>query len=151
MHIRQITVNDNLADIAIQCNNSDWNDEGDAELLTYSESSLRLYLENPHHLMVAAFDGRTIAGIAIGYVLPHPGGNQTLYIDELDVRPSYRRQGIATSIINHYHSLAAELDCSEVWLSTDDQNATAQKLYRSLLPTEDKQAVVFGWGIEKKK
>lgn len=148
MHIDQVKLTDDLVNIAKQCNHSDWDTEGDAELLTYTAESLKHYLQDTKNILVVAHTNMTIVGVAIGYVLEHPSGNKTLYIDELDVRPAYRRQGIASSIIKKYQALAyQEFGCNEVWLSTTIENKSAQALYRSLNPTEDKSAVVFGWKL----
>lgn len=148
MHIDQVKLTDDLVDIARQCNHSDWNAEDDAELLSYTPESLKTYLQDDKNILVTARIDATIVGVAIGYVLVHPGGNKTLYIDELDVRPASRRQGVASAIIKKYQALAvSEFGCGEVWLSTNYDNKNAQSFYRSLSPTEDKNAIIFGWSL----
>lgn len=148
MHIDQVKRTDDLVDIAKQCNHSDWDVDGDAELLSYTAESLKTYLQDDKNVLIIARIETAIVGVAIGYVLAHPSGNKTLYIDELDVRPSYRRRGIATAIIKKYQALAAsKFGCSEVWLSTNIDNKNAQAFYRSLSPAEDKTAIVFGWTL----
>lgn len=143
--VRQITLGDDLASIAHQCNAEAWGD--DSELLSYSEASLRTYIENTNNILVAAFDQATIAGIAIGYILVHPSGNKTLYIDELDTHPAYRRQGVGTMIMQSFASIARETNCSEVWLSSSQDNTAAHAFYKTLHPTEQKEATIFGYSI----
>lgn len=143
--VRQVTTQDDLSNIAAQCNNEDWGD--DSELLTYSEASLLTYLKDADNILVGVFDDSRIAGIAIGYVLLHPSGNKTLYIDELDAHPDYRRQGVGTMIMQKFQTVAQEKGCSEVWLSTSKPNHTAQAFYQKLQPTEEKEAIIYGYNI----
>lgn len=142
---RQITLDDDLADIASQCNADDWGD--DSELLTYSESSLREYLENSNNVLVGVLEDGRLAGVAIGYVLAHPSGNKTLYIDELDTHPDYRRRGIGVALMQKFYEIARQNGCSEVWLTTSQSNQISQALYRKLQPTEEKNAIVFGYEL----
>lgn len=146
MQIRRITLQDDLAAIAAQCNADDWGD--DSELLTYSESSLKKYLENDDNILVGALDDERLAAVAIGYVLLHPSGNKTLYVDELDTHPNYRRQGIATKIMEEFKNLGREKQCSEVWLSSSNDNHVAHALYKKLQPTEEKVATIFGYELK---
>lgn len=143
MQIRQVTTKDNLVSIAAQCNSSTWGE--DSELLTYSESSLADYIASDRNILVAAFDEDRVAGIAIGYVLLHPSGNKTLYIDELDTHPDYRRQGVATKIMEKFFAVGRLQDCSEVWLSSSKTNHIAHTFYAKLEPTEQKDATIFGY------
>lgn len=142
---RQITLKDDLAAIAAQCNADDWGD--DSELLTYSESTLRSYLEDSNNILVGVLENGRLAGVAIGYILAHPSGNKTLYIDELDTHPSHRRRGIGTALMQKFYEIARQHGCSEVWLTTSKSNLGAQALYKKLQPTEQKNAIVFGYEL----
>lgn len=142
---RQITPRDDLASIAAQCNAEEWGD--DSELLSYSESSLKTYLEDANNILIGALDTDKIAGVAIGYILLHPSGNKTLYIDELDTHPNYRRQGVATMMMREFQAIARKNQCSEVWLSSSMENHAAHEFYKNLQPTEQKQATIFGYDI----
>lgn len=146
MQIRRITLQDNLTDIATQCNADAWGD--DSELLTYSEASLRQYLKDDDNILVGALDEGRLAGVAIGYVLVHPSGNKTLYVDELDTHPEYRRRGIATAIMAEFRAIGREKQCSEVWLSSSNDNHVAHALYKKLQPSEQKVATVFGYELK---
>ncbi|HVP26186.1 MAG TPA: GNAT family N-acetyltransferase [Candidatus Bathyarchaeia archaeon] len=55
--------------------------------------------------------------------------NETLFISSLAVAPEYRRQGIATHILNYVSKLAARLDKKWVDLSVLKSNVPAQRLY----------------------
>lgn len=145
LSVRRITLDDDLAHIASQCNADEWGD--DSELLSYSEATLRPYLADSNNVLVGVFDKANVAGIAIGYILVHPSGNKTLYIDELDTHPRYRRQGVATMMMNEFTSIARTRSCLEVWLSSSRDNVAAHAFYKTLHPTEQKEAVIFGYNI----
>lgn len=146
MQVRRITPQDNLANIAAQCNADEWGE--DSELLTYSETSLREYLEDKDNILVGVLDGEHLAGVAIGYVLVHPSGNKTLYIDELDTHPDYRRRGVATMMMEEFQAIGRAKQCSEVWLSSSDDNYVAHAFYKKLRPSEQKSATIFGYELK---
>lgn len=146
MQARRITLQDDLADIASQCNADAWGE--DSELLTYSESSLRAYLEDEDNILVGVLNEGRLAGVAIGYVLVHPSGNKTLYVDELDTHPDYRRRGVATVMMKEFRSVGREKQCSEVWLSSSNDNHGAHAFYKTLQPSEQKIATIFGYELK---
>jgi ribosomal protein S18 acetylase RimI-like enzyme len=148
MHVRRITLQDDLANIAAQCNADDWGE--DSELLTYSEASasLRMYLEDDDNILVGVLDEERLAGVAIGYVLAHPSGSKTLYIDELDTHPSYRRRGVATMMMEEFKAVGRQKQCSEVWLSSSSDNHVAHAFYKKLQPSEQKNATIFGYELK---
>lgn len=146
MQVRRITLQDDLANIAAQCNADKWGE--DSELLTYSESSLKKYLEDDGNILVGVMDGERLVGIAIGYVLAHPSGNKTLYVDELDTHPDHRRRGVATMIMKEFQAIGREKQCSEVWLSSSSDNHGAHAFYRKLQPSEQKSATIFGYELK---
>jgi len=150
MSVRRLQLSDNLKSIAEQCVSKKWGD--DAELLDYSETSLRSFLEDSDNILVAHYSNEVeINGLGLGYILRHPSGNATLYIDELDVLSDYRRQGIARTLMVFFRQFAKDLECSEVWLSARKGNLPAEKLYDSLQPTERKDATIFGYDIRTKQ
>jgi ribosomal protein S18 acetylase RimI-like enzyme len=145
MQAQQITLQDNLSNIAMQCNADAWGE--DSELLTYSESSLRKYLEDDDNILVGVLNDGHLAGVAIGYILAHPSGNKTLYVDELDTHPEYRRRGVATMMMEKFQSIGREKHCSEVWLSSSNDNHVAHAFYKKLRPSEQKSATIFGYEL----
>lgn len=149
MQARRITPQDDIAGIAAQCNAAQWGE--DSELLTYSEASLRKFLEGECNILIGVLDGERLSGVAIGYVLAHPSGNKTLYIDELDTHPSYRRRGVATMMMEEFQAIGREKGCSEVWLSSSNSNHAAHAFYKKLRPTEQKSATIFGYELNQRK
>jgi ribosomal protein S18 acetylase RimI-like enzyme len=88
------------------------------------------FLGDPRHHLVAAIDNGQVVGFtsAVHYVhpdKPHP----EMWINEVGVAPSHRRRGVAKAILSIVLDLARSLNCSEVWVLTDRENAPAVRLY----------------------
>ncbi|MBM9579482.1 GNAT family N-acetyltransferase [Leptospira sp. 201903070] len=57
---------------------------------------------------------------------------RTWILNDLFVRPEYRKQGVASALIQQAVSFAKSTDAKYLSLSTAHENLTAQKLYESL-------------------
>ena len=77
------------------------------------------------------------------YVLPHPAGEDALYVHELDTHPDYRRRGIATQLMQEVQKIAREKGLMEVWLGTETDNDAANGFYRSLNPSEVEPCIIY--------
>lgn len=51
------------------------------------------------------------------------------YLEDLFVDPAVRRKGVGGALIDHVKSYAIENNCSRLYWNTDEDNATARKLY----------------------
>lgn len=72
-----------------------------------------------HHLVVALADGQVVGfASAVHYVHPDKSSPE-LWINEIGVAPSFRRQGVATSMLKKLSEIAARLGCSVVWVLTE--------------------------------
>jgi aminoglycoside 6'-N-acetyltransferase I len=98
-----------------------------------SEAVLSRFLAAPgHHLVVALADGEVV-GQAAAMLHRHPDGRPVeLYVDELGVAPSHRRQGIARRLLDELLAVGRELGCREAWVGTEADNVAATTLYASL-------------------
>lgn len=85
--------------------------------------------DESHILIVACRDGRVI-GQLTAMLHRHPDSPGDIYVDNLGVAPQYRRQGIATKLVERMLDTARELGCRDVWLATDIDNEAAAALYR---------------------
>jgi aminoglycoside 3-N-acetyltransferase I len=87
---------------------------------------------------VAAFSrGRVIGGIA-GYLLPKfEEARSELYIYDLAVDESHRRQGVATTMIGELQKLAAARDAYVIFVQADHGDEPAIALYTKLGVRED--------------
>lgn len=55
---------------------------------------------------------------------------QTINIHDLHVMPDWRRQGVATRLLQAVEEKARRLNCCKLTLEVHDKNAAAQALYR---------------------
>jgi diamine N-acetyltransferase len=145
MTIRQVKISDDLSSICAQMQPSNWDKAND--MSSYQPEALKKFLEAGGVLLLA-YDGATIAGAALCYVLPHPSGDDTFYVHELDTHPSYRRQGVAKQLMQKAMALAKEQGLDEVWLGADQDNPPANHLYKSLLPTEIEPTTTYSYKVK---
>ena len=83
-----------------------------------------------HHLVVARADG-VVVGMASAVHYVHPDKAPQLWINEVGVTPTHRRQGVGRRMVERLVQLATELGCTEVWVLTDAHNVAANRLYAS--------------------
>ncbi len=143
MNIQVLATTDDLSTVCQQMQPEVWG--ADNEMTSYQPESPRKFLESGG-LLVLARDGEKIAGVVLCYVLPHPDGADTLYVHELDTHPDYRRQGVATQLMQKAVEIAKEKGLREVWLCADADNEAANKLYQSISPTEVESTLTFTYG-----
>jgi ribosomal protein S18 acetylase RimI-like enzyme len=146
IRLRRLTATDSdLAQISAELNAADW----EASIKDFSAESLREFLTSDQRFYLLAYQGSEIAGAIHGYVLLHPTGVKYLYIDEVDTMVPYRRQGVATAMMQEVFSIAREYGCDEAWLGTEHDNIAAKALYVSLKPTEIENGPIYSWKIAK--
>lgn len=119
----------------------------DNEMTSYQPHKLKLFLEGGGLLLLAK-DVDKIAGVVLGYALPHPAGEDSLYIHELDTHPDYRRQGVASQLMKKMQVIAKEKGLREVWVGTEATNKSADAFYRSLDPTEIEASIIYSYKVE---
>ncbi|WP_420211745.1 GNAT family N-acetyltransferase [Burkholderia aenigmatica] len=82
--------------------------------------------------LVVLIDGAS--GDAVGdlwYAIVPEGPNRTLFIYDLDIAPSRRRQGWATRALEALDAEARQYGVTEIGLSVFNHNAAARALYRA--------------------
>jgi len=106
------------------------------------EYLMELLAKNDFHVWVA-LDGDKLAGGITAYELPEykVQGNE-LFIYEVGVKAEYRRQGVATMLINAALEMAKALNITEVFVDAEADNEPAKALYKATLGT-DKQVVEY--------
>lgn len=102
------------------------------DLLAPSGSGPTEFLSEPTAFVVGAYVDDEPAGLAWGIGMRSPNGRVTTYLHQLDVREEYRRQGIATALIDAAMARARREGHTKFWLSTGAHNTAAQALYESL-------------------
>lgn len=95
--------------------------------LPWNADMIRSELENPSCLYLAAVDG----DILVGYI-----GVQTVldegYINNVAVRPEYRRRGIASALISLLIEQAREIGLAFLTLEVRESNSPAIAVYEKL-------------------
>lgn len=125
-------------------------DEWDAlnALSPLSEEALRSISQNSDYFfLLASIDGK-IVGMTLAIKLLKTDGSQWLYVDELDVHPHFRRQGIATALMHELFTHARSEGLEEVWVGAESSNDGANLFYESLNPSEisDVKGYTFNLG-----
>jgi ribosomal protein S18 acetylase RimI-like enzyme len=95
-------------------------------------TSPEAFLCDPSSFVFGAYVDDVPAGLAWGLQMRYPNGRLVTYLHELDVREEFRRQRLATSLIERSMALAGELGSTRFWLSTGGHNEIAQSVYASL-------------------
>ncbi|MFI6376996.1 cyclophane-containing RiPP N-acetyltransferase HaaN [Streptomyces sp. NPDC050546] len=84
-------------------------------------------------LVVEDEAGDLVGLAAYSFLWPAAGSSHSLFLKELYVRDTLRRQGIGAQLMKELHSLAAARPgCSRVEWMTDSDNPDARAFYRSL-------------------
>lgn len=86
------------------------------------------------YALVVEDEAGGIAGLAAySFLWPSAGSTHSLYLKELYVRDSLRRQGIGVRVMEEIKAIAqARPGCSRVEWTTDTRNPEARAFYRSL-------------------
>ncbi len=144
--IRRISIKDDLDAICAQMQPEFWDEVND--MGSYEPERLKYFLDRGGILLVA-YSGEKIVGVALCYDMPHPDATSyTLYVHELDTHPDFRRQGIATLLMNEAIKLGKERGVSEVWVSTETTNDPANALYKKLGPDEIEPSITYSYNIK---
>ncbi|WP_421787308.1 GNAT family N-acetyltransferase [Hyphobacterium sp.] len=93
----------------------------------------RDYLANPDNHLIVARDGESIVGFVSATRQIHPDKPAgELFIQEIGVAPTHRRQGIATALMRALFEEARAGGCTLAWLAVDPDDAAALAFYKSL-------------------
>lgn len=82
-------------------------------------------------------------------VSPKSAQNNTswLYIDEVDVSPKFRRQGIGKALMKKLFEIGKQMGLKEAWVGTEPDNDGANHLYKSLKPSEIEDFIGYTYKI----
>lgn len=95
-------------------------------------------LANPHFIALAALDGDAVIGGLAAYVMPKFERERSeIYIYDLAVVDTHRRQGIATALINEVRRRAPEWGAWVVMIQADYEDEAPVALYSKLGTREE--------------
>jgi len=97
-----------------------------------SDEAIAAFLTNEScHLIVAVTGDGEVVGSLNGYSLLQPDRLQPQFLlYEIDVKYSFRRQGIGSRLIRAFAAEARERGAFEVWVLTNQANSAAMAMYR---------------------
>lgn len=102
-----------------------------------------LFGDRPAATVVLARDGDEVAGLAsYSFLWPAAGADTSLYLKELYVRESARRQGVAGALMAAVKAAAAKAGCSRVEWTADADNPAALAFYQAL-GAEPREGKIF--------
>jgi len=119
----------------------------DNEMTSYDPAALQRFLE-AGNILVLVYEGDNIAGAAIATEILHPSKNSdTLFINEVDTHPDFRRRGVATMLMDELFRIAKERGLSEAWVGADKDNDPAHELYKKLRPTAVDDGTIYTYEL----
>jgi aminoglycoside 3-N-acetyltransferase I len=103
-----------------------------------NDDYLNRLLKSDTFIAVAAFDGPNVVGGLVGYVLPKfEQARSEFYVYDLAVEQRYRRQGIATAMLERLKSEASRRGIYVIFVQADYGDDPAVALYTKLGVRED--------------
>lgn len=87
--------------------------------------------------LAAIVDGKVVGGLAAYVLTKFEQERSEIYIYDLAVDEAYRRQGIATGLINKLKEIAKDIGSYVIFVQADHGDDPAIRLYESLGTRED--------------
>ncbi|PAP76183.1 GNAT family N-acetyltransferase [Rubrivirga marina] len=101
----------------------------------------------PDQHLAVALDGTRVVGFAMGIRVVEPDKAPVLYVDEVGTADAYQRRGIATALMKALLDHARALDCTTVWLMTEEENEPARAFYAAIGGTEEQRPVYITFDL----
>lgn len=110
---------------------------------------LDAFLGDPRHVLFVALDGDLVVGMASGFEYFHPDKKPQMFINEVGVASSHRRQGIGRSLVESLIAESRHRGCVYAWLGTEHDNHPAQACFSSVPDGEEAQSfLLYEWDFE---
>ena len=107
------------------------------------------FVADPRHLMILAVDRDTVVGMVSATECLHPDKPRQLFINEIGVAPTHRRQGIGRELVESLLDAARARGCDYAWLGTDVDNVAGQACFGSVAGGEEPQPfLLYEWKLD---
>lgn len=109
------------------------------------------FIADPRHHLAVAIDDDLVVGFvsAVHYVHPDKPRPE-MWINEVSVAETHRRQGLGKRLMNAVFDVARELGCAQAWVLTDRENTAAMNLYSAVgNPETPSDCVMFAFNLEQ--
>lgn len=91
------------------------------------------FLADPRHHLAVAIEDNLIVGFVSAVHYLHPDKPRPeLWINEVSVTETHRRQGLGKRLLLAIFEVARELGCIDAWVLTERENIAAMNLYSAL-------------------
>ncbi len=95
--------------------------------------NIEKFLSNENNYLIAYIENDKILGFVLAYTLQrYDGRAEMLYLHEIDVAETHRKQGIATKLMNELKEIKDKNGYDKIFLVTNKSNDAAISLYESM-------------------
>jgi len=111
------------------------------------EATRRFLAEPTHHLLFAFGPGGRPVGFVSGVETTHPDKGTEMFLYELGVDESARRQGVGRTLVEALAAFAEERGCYGMWVLTDDDNVAARTTYERAGAQGSSSHLMLDWSF----
>jgi ribosomal protein S18 acetylase RimI-like enzyme len=108
-------------------------------------ATARFLAEPGHHLLVAYDADERPVGFVSGVEMTHPDKGTEMFLYELAVSASARRQGVGRALVEALANRARAAGCYGMFVFTDDDNAAALATYHSAGARDHSLQLMLEW------
>ncbi|MFC2038209.1 GNAT family N-acetyltransferase [Chloroflexota bacterium] len=102
------------------------------------------FFEDEKNILLVSHTEDKLSGFLWAHVLQNPGNQYPkMFLYSIDVFDEFRRQGIASQLIEELKNIAQTYNCREMFLLTGKSNQAAMGLYRKTRGKVKNDAVFF--------
>lgn len=111
-----------------------------------TDDAARDFLARSRHVLLIARDrDNHPIGFVTGVEMRHPDKEPEVFVCQLGVDDDWRRQGVATALLEALEEYAAERGCRGLWTGTERDNAAALATYRGRGGVVEEDSVIVTW------
>jgi GNAT superfamily N-acetyltransferase len=107
----------------------------------------RFLSSDGHHLVLAQDATGTPIGFVSGVEMTHPDKGTEMFLYELGVAESVRRQGVGTRLVTALREIATANGCHSMWVALEGNNDAARRTYAADGATLHEGQVVATWDL----
>jgi ribosomal protein S18 acetylase RimI-like enzyme len=111
------------------------------------DATRRFLDESTHHLLIAYDASGEPAGFVTGVETTHPDKGTEMFLYELGVDESRRRQGVGSALVRALAALARQRGCYGMWVGTEDDNVAARRTYERAGARATPPQVILEWDL----
>ena len=88
------------------------------------------FIEDQRNVFLVAYNKNQACGFLYAYLLTSPHkAHPEMFLYSVDTFEAFRKQGVATTLINSLKKMAKENGCQEMFVITNNNNRAAMDLY----------------------